>query len=102
MKLNKPEDYLDDEWNLVIDENAKKMLSQDAEQVDFFLRTTMTKVLDLIDQVEDDSLHAKLLGIGGVFMGAMSRSLLELRKDNDRLRGDVLNDYLSDQNPDIN
>ena len=35
-------------------------------------------------------------------MGAMSRSLLELRKDNDQLRGDVLNDYLSDQNPDIN
>ena len=63
MKLNKPEDYLDDEWNLVIDENAKKMLSQDVEQVDFFLRTTMTKVLDLIDQIEDDSLHAKLLGI---------------------------------------
>ena len=46
---------------LVIDENAKKMLSQDVEQVDFFLRTTMTKVLDLIDQVEDDSASCKTI-----------------------------------------
>ena len=102
MNLNKPEDHIDDEWNLIIEENSKKILSQDVDQVEFFLRTTTTKILDLIDQVEDDELHEKLLGIGGVLIGAMSRSLLELRKDNDQLRGDVLNDYLSDQNPDIN
>jgi len=102
VNLNKPEDHIDDEWNLIIEENSKKILSQDVDQVEFFLRTTTTKILDLIDQVEDDELHEKLLGIGGVLIGAMSRSLLELRKDNDQLRGDVLNDYLSDQNPDIN
>lgn len=102
MNLNKPEDHIDDEWNLIIEENSKKILSQDVNQVEFFLRTTTTKILDLIDQVEDDELHEKLLGIGGVLIGAMSRSLLELRKDNDQLRGDILNNCLSDQNPDIN
>jgi len=102
VNLNKPEDHIDDEWNLIIEENSKKILSQDVNQVEFFLRTTTTKILDLIDQVEDDELHEKLLGIGGVLIGAMSRSLLELRKDNDQLRGDILNNCLSGQNPDIN
>tara|TARA_B100001939_G_C16458202_1_gene411883 strand:+ start:234 stop:521 length:288 start_codon:yes stop_codon:yes gene_type:complete len=89
----------DNEWTEIISEHRNRLLSEDTEKAELFIQGSTSKIISLIDKVQDDDLAEELLGFAGVFLGAMGGAFIKLRMENDMLREELLKDYVSKQKP---
>jgi hypothetical protein len=89
MRLNNEEeenDSLDlNAYNLAVEENKEKILNKPIEEVSAFFENMFSRILDLVDQVEQKELGESLTAYLTISTGTLTESILELRNDNEIL-----------------
>ena len=89
MRLNNEEeedDSLDlNAYNLAVEENKEKILNKPIEEVSAFFENMFSRILDLVDQVEQKELGESLTAYLTISTGTLTESILELINDNEIL-----------------
>jgi len=93
MRLNNEEEEEEEEYdsldfnsyNLAVQENKEKILNKPIEEVSAFFENMFSKILDLVDQVEQEELGENLTAYLTIAIGTLTESILELRKGNEKL-----------------
>ena len=90
MRLNNEKEEEDDSldfnsYNLAVEENKEKILNKPIEEVSAFFDNMFSRILDLVEQVEQEDLEESLTAYLTITTGTLTESILELRKDNEIL-----------------
>ena len=82
--------------------HADKIISQDIDEVSGFIQVTSEKVLQLVEEIEDDSLAIALTQLLGAVLGGVGKACLELKAENLMLKHDILENMQGGQDPELN
>ena len=106
MRLNDDDEAEADRLANKIDEaaqfHANQILEKDADDVSMFIHVTSNKVLELIEDIEDDSLAIAMTQMLGAVLGGLGKACLELKAENLMLKHDILEELQGEQDPDLN
>ena len=100
MKLNN--DNFADELEKATNEHARRIMEWDMEEVAMFTQRVSNKVLDQIDQIEDDDLAVELTTFLGGVLGGMSKGILDLKLEVLRLRRMIIGKKAGEQDSELN
>ncbi len=70
---------------MAVEENKEKILNKPIEEVSAFFENMFSRILDLVDQVEQKELGESLTAYLTISTGTLTESILELRNDNEIL-----------------
>jgi hypothetical protein len=105
MRLNDDESEADRLVNK-IDEaaqfHADQILKKDHADVSMFINVTSNKLLELVEDIEDDSLAIAMTQMLGAVLGGLGKACLELKSENLMLKHDVLEELQGEQDPELN
>lgn len=103
---NEDEDDLREEIISNIDQasalHTKNILNEDYEKVALFINNCSDRILEMIDEIEDDELAIKLTTFIGAVLGGVGKACLELKSENAMLRHDILTELQGDVDPELN
>tara|TARA_Y100001937_G_scaffold125523_2_gene192550 strand:- start:10779 stop:11093 length:315 start_codon:yes stop_codon:yes gene_type:complete len=88
MRLNNEEEEENDPVELlaqVIEENVEKILDRSNKEVDIWCEGQLDNLLSLTEQIGDDILRAKMETYINIGFGAVSESILILKRKNEIL-----------------
>lgn len=106
MKYNLGNDYdKEDEINDLINSlkiHSKNLQEKSYEEVAYWIGEVSRTILDLIEEIEDDHLGARLTHLVGAVLGGMGQAVLELREENEMLKHDILYKLQGDVDPELN
>jgi hypothetical protein len=105
MRLNDDEAEADRIANK-IDEAAQfhsdQILKKDHADVSMFINVTSNKLLELVEDIEDDSLAIAMTQMLGAVLGGLGKACLELKAENLMLKHDILEELQGNQDPELN
>jgi hypothetical protein len=103
---NEDEDDIREEIISNIDEasalHTKNILNEDYDKVAFFLNNCSDRILEMIDEIEDDELAIKLTTFVGAVLGGVGKACLDLKSENAILKHDILTELQGDVDPKLN
>lgn len=106
MRLNDDDEAEADRLANKIDEaaqfHADQILEKDSDDVSMFIHVTSNKLLELIEDIEDDSLAIAMTQMLGAVLGGLGKACLELKAENLMLKHDILEELQGEQDPDLN
>jgi hypothetical protein len=67
-----------------------------------FINVTSNKLLELVEDIEDDSLAIAMTQMLGAVLGGLGKACLELKAENLMLKHDILEELQGNQDPELN
>jgi len=95
-------DYLANKIDQAAQFHAEQIINKDVDDVSMFIQVTSDKMLELIEDVEDDSLAIAITQMLGSVLGGLGKACLELKVENLMLKHDILEGLQGKQDPDLN
>lgn len=106
MRLNDDDEAEADRLANKIDEaaqfHADQILKKDHNDVSMFIHVTSNKLLELVEDIEDDSLAIAMTQMLGAVLGGLGKACLELKAENLMLKHDILEELQGEQDPELN